>query len=65
MGAIFKTVLLDGSLSHDALERRFVELQENAAHEHGHSFSADWNMARGLLIQETPIHPPPKPASVT
>lgn len=34
------------------LNEKFNELQENAAYEHGHSYSGDINMANGLKIDK-------------
>jgi hypothetical protein len=52
MGAEYRTKVLPGDLTKEQQTAKFNEMQDPARHEHGNSYSGDWNMCNGLIIHE-------------
>jgi hypothetical protein len=50
MGSFYLEATLDGKLTENQVRRRFSEMQRQAAHENGNSYSGDWNMLPSLTF---------------
>jgi hypothetical protein len=50
VGASFIDRTVPASLTPAELQKQFLDWQADAAHEDGHSYSGNWNMASGLVV---------------
>lgn len=50
MGAVFKSMKMDGKLIRKQVEAEFLYAQEKDRHENGHQYSGGFGMADGILF---------------
>ncbi len=51
MGASFIETTLEGTLTVEQVKQKYSEMEENARHDSGNSYSGDWNMCPGIKVR--------------